>query len=727
MSGAPLFGLLIEDRTPFGYEHFWGLLQAWLQDAGGFAMLGLLIYMLYALRMPAAQAESAKERAGVTPFMLYMSVAALLCYSAYIYMVLTNKYVDEVNVQVITEEGGFKKYEPPKFSSNYQPLTLMIAGLFSILGVGQPFASSLFKIKFRRIWALSTLGFKEAVRNKMLLVFLLFLIPLMIPITWFLPFKPEDELRMTIGVTSGTTQVIIILTALLMASFAIPTDIKNQNLYTIVTKPVERFEVLLGRFFGYMALITLALFTMTLVGWIFILGTTVDQKAKDDTYKARVPVKGKLKFQNRKGDKEGTNVGREFDYRKYIAGDPSTSERAVWNFEELPSGITAYRDHVPVEFTFDIFRMTKGEENRGVDLVIRVVTWQCPQTPPTEPRDGTWKWADAEKEQAYRKDYDQKRRDLNREDGLPDSDTADPLRSAKPPGDEPIRKNGEASQSFTTRKKDWERQKAYWGAVNDLAKKYGYYEKSGKEIFDYHTDKIAVPVGLFENAQAEMPKAKDGKTKPVGLFENAQAEMPKAKDGKTNPPRVSVYVKCDTRGQLLGMASGDLYLLAGERTFHENYFKSSFGLWCRVCIVLGLAITLSTYLSGVITFLLTTKLFLAGYITEHLSDLAGSNSSVGGPFRSMNQILRAEQSTAPSDAGTLSKAAEGGDDAFSWLLRRVFNLIPDVEGFVWTEFLSEGFNIPLEYLVMNFVVMVGYLLPWFVLGYYLLRSREIAE
>ena len=37
-------------------------------------------------------------------------------------------------------------------------------------------------------------------------------------------------------------------------------------------------------------------------------------------------------------------------------------------------------------------------------------------------------------------------------------------------------------------------------------------------------------------------------------------------------------------------------------------------------------------------------------------------------------------------------------------------MIPDVESFNWTNFVSEGFNINTEYLVVNLLVTLGYLL-----------------
>ncbi len=687
MTDPTLFGLLILDRDPFVFGDFPGLLQAWLQDAGGFAMLGLAVYLLYALRTPPEQAESARHRVGVTPLMLVAAVLAVLCYAVYGFLLFTGKGADRVNVQPVTDPNAFVKYTAPKFSTDLQPLALMAGGLFALVGIGQPFVQSLGRVRFRRIWALTKLGFKESVRSRVFWVFLVFLLVFLFPAKWFFPIKPEDELRSTVAISSLAMNVLLLFTAALLAAFSIPNDIKNQNIYTVVTKPVERFEIVLGRFFGYTFLMTLALGGMTVISYVLIAAAGVDPKAQEETYKARVPVRGKLSFASRKENFEAINVGREFGYRQYIGGDPSSSQRAIWSFYSVPSRLTAGREHVPCEFTFDIFRMTKGEENRGVDLVVRVVTWQCPQKPPLEPRDGTWRWAQPEKEQQYLDEARELIARLPGRAGRAEQNPAAVLALAKPP--EP----GKPASPE-------------WEVVNKLAEKYGFYEVQGKEIFDYHPDSIPVPVGLFRNAVKDAPKASPG---------------------QPAPPLVQVYVKCNTRGQMLGMAEGDLYFIEGERPFTENYFKAAFGLWCRVAIVIGLAVCCSTYLAGVISFLCAGFLFLSGYAVEHIQDMASGHSFVGGPFRSMNQILNAQQATIPVDeTNPLARAAEGLDVGFAWLVRRFMNLVPDVYAYSWTSFVQEGFNIPFECLVMDLVVMVGYLLPWFILGYYLMRSREVA-
>lgn len=685
MSDLSLFGLLIVDRDPYTFANLGGLVQAWLQDAGGFAMLGLVAYLIYALRMPADQAASAKERAGVSGFMLAMAALALLVYAVYGFLVITGKGADTANARPITPDiGQYIKYVPPKLSFDPQPLALTLAGLFALLGIGQPFAASLAKVRMRRVVALSKLGFKEAVRSRLFWVFLVFILPFLFPAKWFFPIKPEDELRSWVAVTSLFMNLLLLLPAVLLAAFSIPNDIKNQNIYTVLTKPVERFEIVFGRFVGYTFLMTLALAGMTALSWgIIRFGTTLDAKAQEETFKARVPLRGELRFASRKGDNiEGTNVGREFDYRRYIGGDPTTSQRAVWGFRSVPSSLTAAgRDSVPIEFTFDIFRMTKGEENRGVDLTVRVTSWQCPQKPPTEPRDGNWQWADKAKEAEYQKEAAELVRKLPGMTGQQASNPAAVLALARP------------------------EQKEVWKVVNTLAEKYGYFEVQGKEIFDYHPDSIDVPAGLFRYAAQGEPKA----------------------DGGAVPPRVTVAVKCNSRGQLLGMAEPDLYLLEGERTFDENYFKAAVGLWCRVALIIGLAVVCSTYLAGVVSFLVAGLLFLAGYFSDHIADLASGHSFVGGPFRAMSQLLKAEQATAQADPNSaLTGAIGAGDQGFAWVVRRFVNIVPDVYSYSWSGYLSEGFNVPIEGLVMNLVVTTGYLLPWLILGYFLMRSREVA-
>jgi hypothetical protein len=698
MDNASLFGLFIVEREPFLLKHFAGLFQAWLQDAGGFACLGLAMYLLYAFRMPKAQAKSASDRAGVSTLALLMASAAILLYSVYAALVLTDRGappLTEAQRIRLADPNAFTRYNAPNFSYALQSLVLMFAGICALIGVGEPFVRSLMRLSFRRMFAIAKLCILEVIRTRVFLVFLLFLIPMMFPVTWFLytSYKPEDELRLAVGISINLVQFLVLMLACLIGSFPIPNDIKNQNIYTILTKPVERLEVLLGRYLGYLAVLTLGIFLMVGLSAIYVNASGVNPKAAKETQKARVPVYGKLTFRSRldarDNNTEGLNVGREFDYRRYIPGDPSTSQRAVWSYASLPGYTGGTQKNIPCEFSFDIFRLTKGNENRGVDITVRITSWKCPQKPPTESK-APWTWAEEvapgqkSKEKQYQEDYEAKRKEVNKASGRPDNDPFDPLLNADP-----------------------KRNKAAWEAVNELAKKYGYYEYSGKEVFDYHPDSIPVPAGLFENARDGSPT--------------------KGQDG-TVPPILTVYVHCTTPGQMLGMADADLYFLEAERTFSENYLKSALGYWCRMAILLGICVCLSTYLSGVISLLTGVIVFGIGFAAEHLEDMASGQSFVGGPARAITQILQAQQPTAsPDPTSTVGAAANFLDKFVAWGFRRIQNIVPDVYAYGWADYVTEGFNIPIEALIMNLLVALAYLLPWFILGFYSLRSREIAE
>jgi len=681
MSG--LFGILQLDRgEPLGYANFLGLVQAWCQDAGGFAALGLIIYLLYSRSVPTAQSHSEKLRVPVSTWMLAMAVLSLVCYGGVLALLIMGKGAPPQ--PPLPPPGMVLKTEPPVWHRQLRPMLLMVAGIFALMGICEPFVRDLLKVRGRRIWALARLSFKEAVRYRILWVLLaLGLFPFLFTGIWMSSTRPVDEFRVLIVFDSIWLMVWVLLIGAIIAAFGLPTDIKNLTIHTVVTKPVERFELVLGRFLGYVGLMTVALVGMTAISLLFISTTTIDPKAKEETETARVPRRGKLEFASRKADFDGTNVGREFDYRRYIPGDPTAPHRAIWQYYEIPSSMkSAAGDAVPVEFTFDVFKLTKGVENKPVDVTFRVVTHQAPQVAPRQDQRGEWQWGDLPGEPGGGGEIRKRAYDADvaalvaRETGAI---------NAKPgtPG---------------------------WAAINELAQKHGYYERRNVGVFDYAIGRIEIPAGLFRKAAEGDPGVEEGK------------------DGNRRPrPRLSIYVKCEDGGQLLGMAEPDLYLLEANQPFAVNFVKGMIGVWCRLCIVIGLAIACSTYLSGVLSLLCAAMIFLLGFLTDHLNDLATNRNVGGGPFQTISQLMRTETPTTPFGESSSAKAVLIADRGWAWVVRRIQNVIPDVESFTWTHFVSEGFNVNAEYLVINVLMMVGYLFPWAVLAYYLMKSREVAS
>jgi hypothetical protein len=387
----------------------------------------------------------------------------------------------------------------------------------------------------------------------------------------------------------------------------------------------------------------------------------VSEEAAAESMRARVPRYGELSFLSRKQSEfTGVDVGREFGYRKFIAG--ASTQRAAWGFTSVPDRFRTEKA-VPLEFAFDIYRTTKGAEGTGLQVTFELLTHQWdperriddPKNPGTQIR----------MEDAYTRDSQ----------GLTNVGPTDP---------------------------NWEK-------VNDLARTYGRYVVKNWQVFDYHTSSIPVPGGLFDNALTGTPGA-DG---PI-----QQAGKPAR--------RVQVQVRCESPSQFIGVARYDLYLVEAEGSFSLNYFKGAAGLWFRLVIALAIAIALSTYLAGVLSFLTALFLFVGGFFLDFIQELAGGANIGGGPLESLARLIQNNTPTAELDPTPGVRALQYGDAAYRWLLRRVTNVIPDVDRYGMSEYVAQGFSIGPEFLLLNLITLVAYVLPWLVAAYYLMKAREIA-
>jgi len=231
------------------------------------------------------------------------------------------------------------------------------------------------RVSARRIWALSRLSFKEAIRRRVLWVFSILIVVFLFA-SWFIPAKPEHQVSTYISVVDTVMTSLLLLSAVLLASFGIPNDIKQQTIHTILTKPVERFEIVLGRFLGYASLLTLVLVAMTGFSLLYLVWE-VDPDAAAESLKARDPLWGELHFKDTESESKGINVGKEWDYRSYIAY-PMPGQQggtAIWDFDSAGATTLAGRNPVRCAYTFDVFRSTKGYENQGVHVKFAFRTW----------------------------------------------------------------------------------------------------------------------------------------------------------------------------------------------------------------------------------------------------------------------------------------------------------------------------------------------------------------
>ena len=144
-------------------------------------------------------------------------------------------------------------------------------------------------------------------------------------------------------------------------------------------------------------------------------------------------------------------------------------------------------------------------------------------------------------------------------------------------------------------------------------------------------------------------------------------------------------------------------------------------------MVIGLCVSLSTYLSGVISLLVALVLYFGGIVLPFMQEVAFGKSIGGGPFQSAFNLFNRKLPGAEVAQDNTTAALFWTDQVVQFGMRRVMDLFPDVERFTFTRFVQEGFNIPEGQLFLNFLLMAGYVLPWLVLAYYLMKWKEVAS
>jgi len=125
------------------------------------------------------------------------------------------------------------------------------------------------RFSLRRTLAISRLAIQEAIRNRVLIGFVVFVVLLLFA-GLFLDVQNSNPARVYLSFVLGTTNYLVLLMALFLSTFSIPNDIKNRTIYTVVTKPIRAGEIVLGRTLGFLAVGTVMLVAMGGISYFFV-------------------------------------------------------------------------------------------------------------------------------------------------------------------------------------------------------------------------------------------------------------------------------------------------------------------------------------------------------------------------------------------------------------------------------------------------------------------------
>jgi ABC-2 type transport system permease protein len=114
-----------------------------------------------------------------------------------------------------------------------------------------------------RIFAIARNTFTDLARQKVFYVILVFALALIGSSVFMARFSFQQEFQILKDVSLGAMSIFSSLLAIVATARLIPQDIEERTVYTILAKPVPRFEYLLGKLFGVLLLLAVSVALMS--------------------------------------------------------------------------------------------------------------------------------------------------------------------------------------------------------------------------------------------------------------------------------------------------------------------------------------------------------------------------------------------------------------------------------------------------------------------------------
>ena len=590
------------------------------------------------------------------------------------------------------------------------------AGAKSVIGVIVNGIADIVSISPRRVLALGRLAVKESIRKKIVVGFAVFIFVLMLA-GWFLDPGSANPGRLYLSFVLTATSYLILLLALFLSVFSLPTDIRNKTLHTVVTKPVRPSEIVLGRILGFSAICTVLLVVMGVLSYLFVVqglkhSHEVYGPRADDSVAVTVPGEDdpaetgswQGKTSSAHGHRHSVTIGAtgetwvepnhghtheltftgSGDERKYEVGPPLGSLMArvpIYGklFFRDPDGVDKPKGiNVGDEWFYRSF-ITGGTQAAAM-------------------------W------------------------------TFRGLREANFPGDEiPVEMT---LGVFRTHKGKITR--PILGSLSLRNPKTGL--SVDVEVFEsreFEPLELRIPKRFDKNSVAGVqviPRSALTETGPVTTPPSEKIDHGLAQKDEFNvfedlvaDGEMEIWLRCLEQGQYFGAAQPDLYLRADDASVELNFVKGYFGIWLQMVLVIAFGVMFSTFLSGPVAMIATLGALLGGFFSDFMTKLALGEVPGGGPVESFGRLLSQKNVSSELDPGLGTNVTVMVDAVLEFALRIMSSILPPFGDFSYANYLAYGFDVSWNVLLVRTVTAIGFLLPLFVAGHLFLRNREVAR
>lgn len=537
----------------------------------------------------------------------------------------------------------------------------------------------------RRTLAVSKVAVQEAIRNRVLVGFAVFLL-LMLFAGLFLDVDNSNRAKTYISIVLTTTNYLVMLMAVFLSAFSLPNDIKYKTIYTVVTKPIRSGEIVLGRTIGFSAVGTVMLLMMGLISYVFVVrGLAHTHDLNADSFATKADASGK---------REGLTT-RDAHHRHRVVMDKNG---------EIASGETELEYghfHRIVTIGEGANRTYKVGPARG-DLIARAPVFGKLQrlNAAGNPTNEVFNVGD---EWMYRNFIEGGN---NRSAAIWTFSDITPERY---PDGLPLEMN---LAVFRTYKGNIE--KGVMGEitlrnVNPDAK----VRSSPPMTFE---SREFVSHRFHIDRKMKVGKNPDGSDITLDIFEDL-----------VHNGQIEVSIRCIEHSQYFGVAQPDVYLRPRDSFFFANFAKGYLSVWLQMVLVTCFGVMFSTFLSGPVAMIATLCAIVLGFFGSLARDVLSKVITGGGPIESLIRIVTQKNTQADLDVYTpIEWTIKFVDSLMLGAVQGLTYILPNYASFDTAKFVASGYDVYPSLVGQQLTMAVVYAISASIAAYFFLKTREIA-
>jgi ABC-type transport system involved in multi-copper enzyme maturation permease subunit len=684
------------------------------------AVLGVVSLIAVMVWLEATLWVSMSRRKAKGDKILFVLMHVALALGLFFGMLLYRVTILPEGVQLTVMDGVTQGVRIGLTFMGFTSLGMLVYRLFSEFG----------GVNLFRTLAIAWLARKEATRRMWAPYVVLAVFLVVLAFThWFLqPPRPAEMSRLFVGTLTLLCSLLITLMIIFLSPLSLPTDIQQQTIYTIVSKPVSRLELIWGRILGYMVLVTVIISIFGGISYVYLIrqvnstiratvaeadasrtdnplrASQLDDQAEQLTARmsAREPLKGSLVFRDSRGMPQikGIDVGQELEYRTHVEG--ATPSKGIWRF-----GVISHPfDEVRNMAARDAGRTPPAPQYPILDRRVPVDNFLRPgtvefvdnqlfllktrQTQGTSGLESQIEALNAEKRALTAKDAEFQMAVKKAEDTGDSAGIGAAEAERATIHSDPFRVEMSFTIYRTTKGRVGEPVFASIKVVNPVT---GEQYENTFPVREYYTDYQMIPSSLL-----------------VGS------------DGFLN-----IEVQCVSSTQYLGMAESDLFILASNGSFFWNFVRGLMGVWLQALVLTSIGVFAGTFLSWPVALLTTIAFFIGGQVAfGYLQELSFQAQFGGGPFESLYRLISHDNQMADLTPTVAVVTAKTLDSLVMPIMSRLVYVVPNFASLDVSNTVADGFAVTGSQVIGNALMALAYALPFSVAGFFVLKNREVA-